>query len=274
MAYDDYSSSETHSMSQSDSGSGVSTPLTKGATDNFVTPRGRPIATGPSSALAPAQGRAQVADLRPQSQSGLPSPAVSSNAQTAAFSPVVQVKSQPEITRRNEFALPVRSGAPLDGIIAFITKKCNGNVHEKGVVEVIGKAYNAIPNNAAKKVADLTSNSNFYSVDEPDQSVCYDFRKLRIKPTHYTIRSACDGYVDYSNLKSWVIEVSDDGREWTEIDRRENNNELNAKNVIKTFQVQKSVECRFFRLRQIDKNHRGYHHIVISSFEVFGTLYR
>jgi hypothetical protein len=170
--------------------------------------------------------------------------------------------------------VPFKQGAPLDGIIAFVSKKCGGNVHEKGVVEVIGKAHNAIPNNAAKKVADLQANTNFYSVDEPNQFICYDFRKLRVRPTHYTIRSACDGYVNYSNLKSWVIEVSDDGRNWTEIDRRMNNSDLNDRNVIQTYQVQKSVECRFFRLRQIEKNHRGYDHIVIASFEVFGTLYR
>jgi hypothetical protein len=95
---------------------------------------------------------------------------------------------------------------------------------------------------------------------------------MRIKPTHYSIRSRCDRGADYNQLKSWVVETSEDGTKWDEIDRRENTNDLNAQNVTRTFEVNKSDRCRYMRILFINKCHGGNYHIGFSSFEVFGTL--
>jgi hypothetical protein len=73
-------------------------------------------------------------------------------------------------------------------------------------------------------------------------------------------------------MKSWVVESSKDGKTWLEIDRRVNRTQLNDKNVVVTFPMSSKTECRFIRLRQIDKNFWGSHEISISGFEVFGTL--
>jgi hypothetical protein len=114
------------------------------------------------------------------------------------------------------------------------------------------------------------ANSVFCSVNEPDQWIAYDFKDRSVKVTHYSIRSFYgEGEED---LKSWVIEGSNDGKRWMELDRRVNNWELNSPDVIRTFQVTKSEECRIVRLRQIDQNHAGSDCICICSFELFGSL--
>jgi hypothetical protein len=69
--------------------------------------------------------------------------------------------------------------------------------------------------------------SEFKSEDELGQWICFDFKTLRIKPTHYTIQTYC-GERKGHHLKSWAIEGSDDGVSWTEIDLRENNSDLDA----------------------------------------------
>jgi hypothetical protein len=46
--------------------------------------------------------------------------------------------------------------------------------------------------------------------------------------TNYSIRSSYGDGVNGQYLKSWVIEVLSDGSDWEEIDRHENNNELNG----------------------------------------------
>lgn len=48
----------------------------------------------------------------------------------------------------------------------------------------------------------------------------------------------------------WIIEVSNNGVHWTEIDRRENNSDLNAPHVTRNFKISKvPSECfRLFRL--------------------------
>ena len=104
--------------------------------------------------------------------------------------------------------------------------------------------------------------------------------KKRITPTSYTIKTyddtagwnSSEAATGEWNLKSWVIEVSTNGSNWIEIDRRENNFDLNSPNAFKNFTVKKKIECRYFRLRQIGPNHKGYYYIVLKAFEIFGEL--
>jgi hypothetical protein len=88
--------------------------------------------------------------------------------------------------------------------------------------------------------------------------------------TDYSIRSWYGG-IPY-NLRSWVIEVSNDGVNWTEADRRENRDELCAKNVVRPFTVSKPSVGRYVRLRQTGANNVGNFNTLISGFELFGTL--
>jgi AraC-like DNA-binding protein len=80
-------------------------------------------------------------------------------------------------------------GDPLNGIISNLTKKYGKNVQDQSLVTVTAKTvYNFT---AAKNVADLADDSWRCSADEPDQWICSDFGKMKVKPTHYTIRSHC-----------------------------------------------------------------------------------
>jgi hypothetical protein len=100
--------------------------------------------------------------------------------------------------------------------------------------------------------------------------VCYDFKRMRVILTDYSIRSRYDSASN--NLKSWVIEVSNDGEHWTEADRRENRDELCSANVIRLFSVSKPSIGRYVRLRQIGFNNNGNFYTLISGFELFGAL--
>jgi hypothetical protein len=93
---------------------------------------------------------------------------------------------------------------------------------------------------------------------------------MKVVLTVYSIRS---GYnvTDY-NLKSWVVEVSNDGQHWTEADRRENREELHAANVVRSFAVSKASVGRYVRLRQIGPNPNGNFNTATSGFELFGAL--
>jgi hypothetical protein len=130
-----------------------------------------------------------------------------------------------------------------EGIIAYLTTK-----HEN--------------------VADLTSDSEFFrSGIMPGQWVCWDFREMRVRPTHYTIKTLC--------LKSWVVEGSLDGKSWTEIDRQTNNQDFKDRHLIPTasFAVSNPAECRFIRLTQTGENpeHKN-DYLYLSAVEFFGTL--
>jgi hypothetical protein len=106
------------------------------------------------------------------------------------------------------------STEPQDWIIAYLTAKYGGNVHEKGIVTIASKSVlHDDPRSARANLADSSLENQFCSDDsEPDQWVCWDFGEMRVRLTGYRLASTL--------LKSWVIDGSLDGENWTEIDRQ------------------------------------------------------
>jgi hypothetical protein len=86
---------------------------------------------------------------------------------------------------------------------------------------------------------------------------------MRVRLTHFTLRAWY--------LKSWAVDASVDGRNWTEIARQTNNHDFNPWNTA-SFAVSTPAEFRFVRLTQTDKNHEGGHELVLDAVEFFGTL--
>jgi hypothetical protein len=116
-----------------------------------------------------------------------------------------------------------------DGIIAHLTRECGENVHDRHIVDVTSGSFEQEtcganpysgacdnkPYYSAKNTTDLETVSIFFSAyrrQEEDIShtrnnwVCYDFKRRRILPTHYTIRTL---YTDpgSSHLKYWSRSV-------------------------------------------------------------------
>ena len=101
-------------------------------------------------------------------------------------------------------------------MIAHLTRECSGNVHDKGIVNVAaGSVYDSSCH--PKNVVDLGTDSYYKSKNERDTWICYDFKERRVIPTSYSVRPCYCG-PGCSHLKSWVIEVSNGGSSWTEID--------------------------------------------------------
>jgi hypothetical protein len=72
--------------------------------------------------------------------------------------------------------------------------------------------------------------------------------------------------------KSWCLEVSSDGRTWTEVHHCAHNNDFNESNRVGTYQVSMVMAARFVRPRQTGKAHWNKDYLLICSFEVFGTI--
>jgi hypothetical protein len=99
--------------------------------------------------------------------------------------------------------------------------------------------------------------------------ICWDFKGFRVEPTHYRLRAS------YSYpLKSWAVDGSEDRASWTEIDRRENDSDINDHLAVKTFEVAESESFSAIRLRQTGPNHYSGNCLVLSAFEAFGVLAR
>jgi hypothetical protein len=188
--------------------------------------------------------------------------------------PVSPTKLPSRFTRRIVFS--GRSGAEgrLNGIIDFLTKQCGGNVHDRGLVNITSLST-CQPEYHPNQAADLNANTKFGSANAPGQWLCYEFREGTLLLTGYSIRSTYDRGAGGAHLKNWVIETSMDGFDWTIVDERTDNADLNKQNVTIWFPIEEALYrlCRFVRLRQTGRNHANFDSIWISSFEVFGDLF-
>jgi hypothetical protein len=166
------------------------------------------------------------------------------------------------------------SGRSLSGIVSYLTSKHRGNVHDLGIIEVTSSSLYS-PAYHPKNTVNLQNHSvysEFMTQGEPNPWICYDMKNLEITLTHYSILSCQAGPNQTSHPKSWCMEVSVDGRGWTEVHRCTDNSDLNGSNQICTYKVTGSIRCRFIRLRQTGKNHYGNDRFRFCGLELFGIL--
>jgi hypothetical protein len=153
---------------------------------------------------------------------------------------------------------------PLDGIISYFTQKHGGNVHDKGLITFASRSAFQGDSRALNRVANLTSDEAFVSKNETDQWVSWDFGKVCVYPTHYTIRAA--------GLRSWAIEGSMDGKRWKLIDKQSNYSDSPSRWTTISLAVSNSHEFRYLRLTQTAFRYGGDFLLALQAVEFFGTL--
>jgi hypothetical protein len=170
---------------------------------------------------------------------------------------------------------PFHERADLEGLISFLTQMCQGNPHDKQIICVTGTTTRTDPVFQARSLVDLRSDSYFHSYLGPNQWICYDFRDMRVTVTHYVLRSVGPPYqIDTYQLRSWVVEGSDDEAKWIELDRHDGDSSLGALTPNSSFEVQTIAEFRFVRLRQTGPNSSGNDYLIFRAWELFGGLRR
>jgi hypothetical protein len=151
----------------------------------------------------------------------------------------------------------------MDGVIAFLTKRHGGNVHERGIVLL--SAHSVARGSDVKHVADLDSYSAFRSSEACNPWLCWDFQERRVELADYTIRPGDGG------LQSYVIEGSMDGASWTELDRSKAKAVLPAYKPV-SFAIATSAECRFVRLTRVAAGRWDDGALNLEAVEFFGVL--
>lgn len=167
--------------------------------------------------------------------------------------------------------------APSDnsfsGILNFLRKKSNKNIESE--VEITGSSVlDSSDRHQPRNVVDYENQSNeFYTKDQPDNWICFDFKEHRIIPTDYTIKSY-DCIQNYRSAKSWKLEVSNDNNSWEVIDEVENCEEVNGNCKVHTFRIkqQPSNAVRYLRMKSTGKCWNGQNHFNIGKFEIYGAL--
>ena len=124
------------------------------------------------------------------------------------------------------------------------------------------------------------STSYFYTQDQPNSWVQYDFVDSKVRPTHYSIMSTSQYGKIEDNPQTWVILGSDTGNDddWTELDSRENISCLDDINQSHTFSIQnpskKDEHFRYLRLKQTgDSSGPSNKNLLqLSALEFYGSI--
>jgi hypothetical protein len=164
--------------------------------------------------------------------------------------------------------IEMKQDKSLEGIISYLTRKHGGNVHEQGIVEMTSKSCDDRDGSGVASTVDIDFSGLFISKDAPGQWICWNFRDMRVRPTHYTIKAV--------GLKSWVVEGSVDGERWTEIGRQTDTPYFNNSDWRPvSFAVSNSAEVRLVRLTQTGVNHQksSPNALRLGGVEFFGTLF-
>ena len=161
----------------------------------------------------------------------------------------------------------------LNGVFNFLQK--NSNIEEE--VKVTSSSYGG--GDWHQLIQIDNSNNNFYTNNENNPWICFEFKKHQIIPTSYTIKS-CNASYPYGNQypKNWIIEGSEDNKNWEIIDEQQNCEFLKGSNYTHTFSIKKKnnsneKEFKFIRIRHIGNCwNNSYNALNISSIELYGTI--
>jgi hypothetical protein len=170
--------------------------------------------------------------------------------------------------------IPHTAGKPLDGILAHLTRKCGGNVHDKGVVDITSSSIDGDnPEYGPKNIANFTDSSHFGTKNQQGSWLCLNFKQMRIIPTHYTLVTFhdCRGWTA-QHPHSWILKGRDDKSQCRVFDERKGVTELNGPDRTATFAISKTMKCSAIWLTVSAPNWGEEFGLELYAFEVFGTL--
>lgn len=177
---------------------------------------------------------------------------------------------KPKLERYLSKFLPTKSNE-INGIFKYLTEKTGGNIQENGTIKITS---NSIGAGDLKNLVDFQNNNYFKFKDISDSTICFDLKDKQIQITNYSIKSYADS-TNGDHLKSWVLEVSNDEKNWRKIDEHTNDSHLNGEYVIATFDTNKIEDFyQFIRLKQTGRNWHGdgHFHTEFVFIEFYGKL--
>lgn len=108
----------------------------------------------------------------------------------------------------------------------------------------------------------------FYSQNYENSWLTFHFKKHKIIPLAYTIKRT---HI-YAHPVNWIIEGSNDNKNWKEINQQNNCKALNEYKPF-TFNIDIRESFRFIKMTMIGKNSSGMTYcLIIESFEIYGII--
>jgi hypothetical protein len=184
----------------------------------------------------------------------------------------LRLSVKPQSILESRFCLhhfTIDSSRRFDGIVSWLTRKCGGNVHKHGVVSITASSSYR---HDCCQVADYNWHDYWYSRNQANSWIQFDFKHRQVSVTNYSIKS--DG-TSCNHLLHWSLQGSNDGQSWTVLDQRDTQ-DLNDNYIVQSYECgsHQSSQFQFIRLIQTGPNSSNYNHLMLANLEFFGSISR
>jgi hypothetical protein len=166
----------------------------------------------------------------------------------------------------------------FEGIFAYLKRETGSNCAVNGTIEVSATKTCCGTLAALFDVTDRggSSTSYWHHANVKDGWLQIDFKDRRLAMTHYALHNNLCYVREQDFLKTWTMEGSMTGEQWTVIDSRVNDERLHGKDKVEALFTCNgdTKHCfRFIRLFQRGTSHDpSSYKFLISQLEVFGHL--
>ncbi|OHT15078.1 hypothetical protein TRFO_14420 [Tritrichomonas foetus] len=160
----------------------------------------------------------------------------------------------------------------FEGII-HLKRKENENASINEFIEVQSSSCEADGYNPVTTIEPFTQDTSYFATSNGENEwISYHFKKEKVKLTHYQLRTCYFG-PNEDHLKNWVIEISNDGQSWEEVDKQTDCSLLNAPYNYATFPIKKTVDyCQYIRIRNTGPNWCDNKYLVLKTLEFYGFV--
>lgn len=168
------------------------------------------------------------------------------------------------------------SGDHFSGIFKVLSNWCKGNIHNKGLIEITGNETINFNLPIISTIVDFDSNQKcYYSQNVPNLFVCFDFKNNSVSVTAYSFKAS--NRIDPYYLRSWVLEGSNDGKNWIELDSHLNDTRFNSPSQVILFPImneeKQRMKFKFIKLKMTGKNDRNGNYLDVFNIELFGSYF-
>lgn len=154
----------------------------------------------------------------------------------------------------------------FNGILNHLNEITNGNIQKNQTIEITCSRFCC---GSFKSIVDFKNNSDTYAhvTGDSPRWVKFDLKNRKIQIDSYLIK--CTSRSD--QIKSFVVEISDDGNNWEKIDEQNNVSELRNGNRMKLFKIQMTKPFRFIKI-SVKESVSSDGDFDIGRFELYGNL--
>ena len=175
--------------------------------------------------------------------------------------------------KKSDLKFLINDKNSFSGIINYLNNKSNGKIENE--IDITSSSLKHPNDERYKpKVVTLFNDNDkfFWSENQENNWLCFDFNHYKIIPTHYTIKSIKNN--NDRHPKSWVIEGSNDKISWVPLDVQNDCSLINGYCITHTFDIKNDdeKEFKYIRMRQTGVNWYNDNVLVIGAFEFYGTL--